>query len=72
VIAVRRSVSPRLGDYPFFYRPRREQFTCMPHYFPMCGGMASSAMELTAVLANPPQLGVVVRPVLVQERLRGW
>jgi hypothetical protein len=25
----------------------------MPHYFPMCGGMASSAAELTAVLANP-------------------
>jgi hypothetical protein len=25
----------------------------VPHYFPMCGGMASSAMELTAVLANP-------------------
>jgi hypothetical protein len=23
------------------------------HYFPTCGGMASSAMELTAVLANP-------------------
>jgi hypothetical protein len=44
----------------------------MPHYFPMCGGMASSAMELTAVLANRPQLGIVVRPVLVQERLRGW
>jgi hypothetical protein len=25
----------------------------MPHYFPTCGGMASSATELTAVLANP-------------------
>jgi hypothetical protein len=34
------------------YRPRREQFTCVPHYFPTRGGMASSAMELTAVLAN--------------------
>jgi hypothetical protein len=53
VIAVRRPPSPRLGDCPSFYRPRREQFTCMPHYFPTCGGMASSAMELTAVLANP-------------------
>jgi hypothetical protein len=52
VIAVRRTVSPRLGDCPSFYRPRREQFTCMPHYFPMCGGMASSAMELTAILVN--------------------
>jgi hypothetical protein len=25
----------------------------MPHYFPTCGGMASSVVELTAVLANP-------------------
>jgi hypothetical protein len=53
VIAVRRPVSPRPGDCPSFYRPRREQFTCVPHYFPTCGGMESSAMELTAVLANP-------------------
>jgi hypothetical protein len=47
------SVVPRLGDFPSFYRPRREQFTCMPHCFPTCGGMASGAMELTTVLANP-------------------
>jgi hypothetical protein len=53
VIAVRRPLSPWLGDYPSFYRPRREQFTCVSHYFPTCGGMASSAMELTAVLVNP-------------------
>jgi hypothetical protein len=53
VIAVRRPVSSRLGDCPSFYRPRRDQFTCMPHYFPTCGGMASSAAELTVVLANP-------------------
>jgi hypothetical protein len=53
VSAVRRPVSPWLGDCPSFYRPRREQFTCVPHYFPTCGGMASSAMELTSVLANP-------------------
>jgi hypothetical protein len=25
----------------------------MLHYFSMCGGMANSAAELTAVLANP-------------------
>jgi hypothetical protein len=50
VIVVRRSVSPRC---PSLYRPRREQFTCVPHYFPTCGSMASSATELTAVLANP-------------------
>jgi hypothetical protein len=24
----------------------------MPHYFPMCGGMAYSTVELTTVLAN--------------------
>jgi hypothetical protein len=53
VIAVRRPVPPRLGGCPSFYRPRREQFTCMPHYFPTCGGMTSSGAELTAVLANP-------------------
>jgi hypothetical protein len=58
VIDVCRPVSPRLGDSPSFYRPRREQFTCMPHYFPTCGGMASSAMELTAVLANPAPVEV--------------
>jgi hypothetical protein len=56
VITVRRPVPPpppRLGGCPPFFRPRREQFTCVPHYFPTCGTMASSAMELTAVLANP-------------------
>jgi hypothetical protein len=53
VVDVRRPVSPWLGDCPSFYRPRREQFTCMLHYFPTCGGMASSVAELTAVLANP-------------------
>jgi hypothetical protein len=53
LIAIRRPVSPRLGDCPSFYRPRREQFPCTPHYFPTCGGMTSSATELTAVLANP-------------------
>jgi hypothetical protein len=54
VIAVRRRQCPLLlGDCPSFYRPRREQFTCVPHYFPTCRGVASSAAELTAVLANP-------------------
>jgi hypothetical protein len=57
VIAVRPPVSPRLGDCPSFYRPRKEQFTCVPHYFPTCGGMASSATELTAVLENPALVG---------------
>jgi hypothetical protein len=53
VIAIRRPVSPRLGDCPSFSRPRREQFTCVPHYFPTCEGVVSSAMQLMAVLVNP-------------------
>jgi hypothetical protein len=53
VSVVRRPVSPRgLGSAPPFIG-QGGQFTCMPHYFPTCGGMASSAAELTAVLANP-------------------
>jgi hypothetical protein len=31
VIAICRPL--RLGDCPSFYRPRRLQFTSMPHYF---------------------------------------
>jgi hypothetical protein len=33
VSAVGLSFFLRLGDYPFFYRPRRRQFTSMPHCF---------------------------------------
>jgi hypothetical protein len=29
----------------------------VPHYFPTCGGVASSATELTAVLVNPAPVG---------------
>jgi hypothetical protein len=43
----------RLGGCPSFYRPRREQLTCTLHCFYTCNGMANSAVELTAVLANP-------------------
>jgi hypothetical protein len=42
-----------LGVYPSFYRPRREQLTCVSYYFYTCSGMANSATELTAILANP-------------------
>jgi hypothetical protein len=55
VFAVRRPVfvrPPRLGGCPSFYRPRREQVTCIPHYFYTCSGMANSAVELMAVLTN--------------------
>jgi hypothetical protein len=69
VIAVCRPVSPRLGDCLSFYRPRREQFTCVPHYFPTCGGMVSSATELTGESCS---CGVAARTILVPERFRGW
>jgi hypothetical protein len=49
---------PAAGGYPSFYRPRRELFTCMPHYSPTCSGMANSAAELTSVLANPAPVEV--------------
>jgi hypothetical protein len=54
VTAVRRPVSVplRLGGCPSFYRPRREQSTCVPHYFYTCCGMANNAVELMAALAN--------------------
>jgi hypothetical protein len=48
---------PATGGLPSFYRTRREQFTCVPHYSPTCGGVASSATELTAILANPAPVG---------------
>jgi hypothetical protein len=44
---------PEAGGCPSLYRPRREQLTCMLHYFSTCGGMANSVVELTAVLAHP-------------------
>jgi hypothetical protein len=47
-----RVVSLRRGGSPPFYRPRRERFTGMPHYFATCDGMTYSAVELTIVLAN--------------------
>jgi hypothetical protein len=73
LIAIRRPVSPRLGDCPSFYRPRRKQFTCVPHYFPTCGGMASNAVELTVVPANPaPVEASWCVLCLYKEQLRGW
>jgi hypothetical protein len=53
VFAVRRPVPRGWGTAPPFIGQGGSSFTCVPHYFPTCGGMASSAMELTAVLANP-------------------
>jgi hypothetical protein len=48
----------RLGVCLSFYRPRREQLTCVPHYFYTCSGMANSAAELTAVLVSPAPIEV--------------
>jgi hypothetical protein len=56
VFAIHRPL-PRLGDCPSFYRPRGEKFTGVPHYSPMWGGVASSAAELTTVLANLAPVG---------------
>jgi hypothetical protein len=50
--ATRCLYAPAAGGSPPFYRPRRGQFTGMPHYFATCGGMAYNAVELTDVLAN--------------------
>jgi hypothetical protein len=58
VCVVRLRVRPlRLGDCPSFYRLRREQFTGVPHYSPMCEGMACCAAELTTVPANLAPVG---------------
>jgi hypothetical protein len=63
----------RLGDCPSFYRSRREQFTCVSHYFSyvrrrgeQCHGADGRPGESCS------SRGVVACPVLVQERLRGW
>jgi hypothetical protein len=59
VFAIRRP--PWLGDWPSSYRPRRMQFTSVPHYSPTCEGMATSATELTTVLANLAPVGALWR-----------
>jgi hypothetical protein len=58
--AVRLCLLPlRLGDCPSFYRPRRGQFTGVPHYSLACEGVVGSAAELTTVLANLAPVGSV-------------
>jgi hypothetical protein len=52
----------RQRDCPSFYRPRREQFTGVPHYSPTCEGMVCSAAELTIILAD-------LAPVLASWRI---
>jgi hypothetical protein len=61
MVVIHRPVPPRLGDCPYFYRPRRRQFTSVSHCSPTCEGMASSATELTTVLANLAPVGALWR-----------
>jgi hypothetical protein len=66
-------VPPRLGDYPSFYRPRRRQFTCVPHciiyvwrHGAQCHGVDGRPGESCF------WRDVMACPVSIQERLRGW
>jgi hypothetical protein len=71
VSAVRRPL--RLGDCPSFYRPRRRQFTSVPHCFIYVWGYG---VQCRAVDGRPSESciwrGVMACPVSVQEWLRGW
>jgi hypothetical protein len=62
----------RLGGCPSFYRPRRRQFTGVPHYFIY---MWRHGAQFHGVDGRPGESciwwGVMVCPVSVQERLRG-
>jgi hypothetical protein len=44
--------SPAAGGCSSFYRPRREQVTCMLCFSYTCSGMANSVVGLVAALAN--------------------
>jgi hypothetical protein len=72
VIAIRRP-PPWLGDCPSFYRPRRKQFTSVPHYFAyvwrhgvQCHGVDGCPGESRSCW------GIMASPVPVQEQIRGW
>jgi hypothetical protein len=71
VSAVRRPL--RLGDCSSFYRPRRRQFTSVPHCFIYVWGYG---VQCRGVDGRPGESciwwGVMACPVSVQERLRGW
>jgi hypothetical protein len=64
---------PRLGDCPSFYRPRRRQFTSVPHYFAY---VWRNGAQCRGVDGHPGESclwwGVMARPVRAQKRLRGW
>jgi hypothetical protein len=73
VSAVGLSFFLRLGDYPSFYRPRRRQFTSMPHCFVY---VKRHGVQRCGVDGRPGESciwrGVMACPVSVQERLKGW
>jgi hypothetical protein len=73
VNVVRLCVRPlRLGDCPSFYRPRREQFTGVPHYSPQSYSYGVHCRRVDRPRESCSCWGVVAGPVPVQERLRGW
>jgi hypothetical protein len=63
----------RLGDCPSFYRPRRRQFTVVSHCFIY---VWRYGVQCRGVDGRPGESrfwrDVMVCPVSVQERLRGW
>jgi hypothetical protein len=63
----------RLGDCPSFYRPRRRQFTIVPHCFIY---VWMYGVQCHGVDGRPGEScfwrDVMAHPVSVQERLRGW
>jgi hypothetical protein len=63
----------RLGEYPSFYRPRRRQFTIVPHCFIY---MWRYGLQCRGVDRRPGDScfwrDVMAHPVSVQEWLRGW
>jgi hypothetical protein len=63
----------RLGDCPSFYRPRRRQFTIVPHCFIY---VWMYGVQCHGVDGRPGEScfwrDVMAHPVSVQERLRAW
>jgi hypothetical protein len=73
VIAIRRPLPLRLGDCLSFFRPRRKQFTSVPHYFAY---VWRHGVQCHGVDGHPGESclwrGVMACLVRTQERLRGW
>jgi hypothetical protein len=72
-VSVVRFCPPVAGDCPSFYRPRRKQFTSVPH----CSNYVwRHGVQCHGVDGRPGEScfwqGVTVRPVRAHEQLRGW